>query len=551
MQYTGSEESGIYSISTERLIMGELESNGRITRSVEGSSASSGDKATAHLDSWSSKIEIGGGLSELFAENVVAKVLRVAAKYAKTQNPPGYGSQRGYNLDPRGPDTFPEYIPQDGDKPGQYTLREAEFWTCGFFPGTIYLLLERHSKLSKHNHQSSDHLMEDPQVLNAAYDRLSIFAKHWAEPLYAMAKRTDTHDIGFIIMPALRLDWELNRNQRSLDAIVEAGGSLASRFITSAGVIRSWDLLRKKDIEILDMEKNVIVIIDSLCNLDLLYYAAKHGGEESAYLADIATRHASKLLETHLRPETLQDGYGPTYGGGWFSTYHVGILDPTLGDLKRYLTAQGYADESTWARGQAWGIYGYAQTYRWTRDDRFLLASCGLAEYFLYRLNLTPTSLGIQHNNNNYPGWDSHNPGRVPFVPPWDFDAPQDISHPILDSSAGVIAANGLLMLSESLAPRGRNDLASWFLKAAIAIVRETLQYALAREKALLVPSSPYGVGVEDVIPNETFEGLLKYGTANNNANARKRYYNHGLVYGDYYLVEFGNRLLRMGLVRD
>ncbi|KAI1754130.1 Six-hairpin glycosidase [Xylaria castorea] len=495
--------------------MGDSESNGRNIR------------AAGHLDSWSSDIDVGGELSELFTENVVAKSQNLQRN-----------SQEGDYLDPQGPDTFPEYVSQDGDTPGLYTLREAEFWTCGFFPGTIHLLLERHLKLSH------------PQTLNAAYDRLSIFAKHWAEPLYAMAKRTDTHDIGFIIMPALRLDWELNKNQRSLDAIVEAGGSLASRFIASAGVIRSWDLLKKKDIEILDMEKNVIVIIDSLCNLDLLYYAAEHGGAELAYLRDIATTHASKLLETHLRSETVQDGYGPTYGGGWFSTCHVCVLDPISGDLKRRLTAQGYADESTWTRGQAWGIYGYAQTYMSTQDDRFLLASCGLAEYFLYRLNLTPSTLEIQHNNS-YSGWDSHNPGRVPFVPPWDFDAPQDISNPILDSSAGVIAANGMLMLSEALAPRGRNDLASWFLKAAIAIVRETLQYALAQEKALLVPSPLYGVEVEDAIPNETFEGLLKYGTANNNANARKRYCNHGLVYGDYYLVEFGNRLLTMGLIRD
>ncbi|TRX88442.1 hypothetical protein FHL15_010632 [Xylaria flabelliformis] len=529
--------------------MGDSESNGRAVLPEGESPESSGDKAAGHLDSWSSNIDVGRELSELFAENIVAKVLRVAAKYAKSENPQ-QRSREGESLDPRGPDTFPEYVPQVGDTSGLYTLREAEFWTCGFFPGTIYLLLQRHLKLSDHSRQLSNQQIESPQIISTAYDRLGALAKHWAEPLYAMAKRTDTHDIGFIVMPALRLDWELNGNQRSLDAILEAGSSLASRFIASAGAIRSWDVLKKKDVEILDMENNVIVIIDSLCNLDLLYYAAKHGGVESAYLADIATKHASKLLETHLRPEPMQEGYGPTYGGGWFSTYHVCVLDPISRDIKRRLTAQGYADESTWARGQAWGIYGYAQTYTSTQDDRFLLASCGLAEYFLHRINLTPSSLETQHNNS-YSGWDSRNPGRVPFVPPWDFDAPQDILNPVLDSSAGVIAANGMLMLSEALASRGKNDLASWFLKAAVAIVRETLQYALAQEKALLVPNSRSEVRVEDVIPNETFEGLLKYGTANNNANARKRYCNHGLVYGDYYLVEFGNRLLKMGLVRD
>ncbi|KAI0477996.1 Six-hairpin glycosidase [Xylaria cf. heliscus] len=520
-----------------------------MAQSADISSPNTGDEATAHLLPASSDTDLSSEFSDLFAENVVAKVLRVAAKYGRTETPPGRDSQKGDNLDPLGPGAFPEFVPQRGDKSGLYVFREPAFWTCGFFPGTIYLLLERHMKLLKHNDELADEHTTGSQLVNAAYDRLAIFAKHWAEPLYAKAKRTDTHDIGFIIMPALRLDWELNGNQQSLDTIVEAAGNLASRFIPSARVIRSWDVLKKMDVQIVDMKQNVIVIIDSLCNLDLLYYAAKYGGPESAHLANIATTHAKELLETHLRHEPVQPGYGPTYGVGWFSTYHVAVLDPRSGFVKRRATAQGYIDGSTWARGQAWAIYGYAQTYTWTQQARFLRAACGLAEYFLYRLKLTPDSLKIPHNND-YSGWDDRNPGRVPFVPPWDFDAPQNSSHPVLDSSAGVIAANGMLMLSDALASRGEHDMSTWFLKAAVAIVYETIHYALAPEKAMLIPSSAYGAEVGDVIPGETFEGLLKYGTANNNEYARRRYRNHGLVYGDYYLVEFGNRLLKMGLVR-
>ncbi|KAI8946811.1 Six-hairpin glycosidase-like protein [Xylaria longipes] len=247
---------------------------------IHTSSATSDDKATAHLDSWSFGIDTGGELSELFAENIVAEVLGVAAKHAKSQ------------------------------------------------------------------------------ILQNI--------------IHIGVKRTDKRDIGFIIMTTLRLDWELNRNHRTLDDIAEAEGSLASRFIASAGAIRSWDLLKIKDIEIYDMENSVIVIIDGLCtHLNCLKQIA-----------------GPNLYRT----TTVQPNY---------STCHVGVLDPISGDLKQRLTAQGYADESTWAGGQGWGIYGYAQTYAWTQDDRFFLASCGLAEYFLYESNLTQTSLGIQYNNSS------------------------------------------------------------------------------------------------------------------------------------------------------
>lgn len=78
--------------------------------------------------------------------------------------------------------------------------------------------------------------------------------------------------------------------------------------------------------------------------------------------------------------------------------------------------------------------------------------------------------------------------------------------------------------------------------------MQDTLDYALAPEKARLVTFPYQPIAAEEVVPGSRFDGLLKFGTANNNADARKRYSNHGLVYGDYYLVLFGNRLLRMGL---
>lgn len=449
-------------------------------------------------------------LQELFAENITSKAFRTAQTALKGL-----------------PDFFPEYVPQDAGNGGRYTLREADFWTCGFFPGTLYTILERAARFPQS--------LQLPPEINALQfrEQLLTLCRAWAEPLYAMDTRTDTHDIGFIIMPALQLDWELFGNRRSLDSIARAARSLATRYVPSARAIRSWDLLRKKDIQILDQEDNMIVIIDSMCNLDLMYYASHHMQDPA--LAEMATAHAETVLRSHLRPENvvLSERSKVCYTGPWYSTCHVANIDPKSGTLKQRLTAQGYAHESNWARGQAWAILGYAQTYLSTKDQRFLDASCGLAEYFLYRLETAPACVTT---------------GR--YVPLWDFDAPiDDESNIVRDSSAGVIAANGMIILSQALAGFGQGMLASRFREAALVIVQDTISFALAPEKAKLVCASNGYMSVEDLTSGDTFEGLLKYGTANNNEQARKRYANHGLVYGDYYLAHFGNRLMKMGLV--
>lgn len=454
--------------------------------------------------SWNTE---SGPLSGLFAENIVAKALRTAQTALEAL-----------------PNAFPEYVPQEGGRDGSYVLREAEFWTCGFFPGTLYAILERFIRFPH-----SLNLPDDIDITDLR-SQLSALCRIWSEPLHGMAGRTDTHDIGFIVMPALRADWELNNNSRSLDSIVRAAKSLATRYVPSAKAIRSWNLLKKKDIEILDQKDNMIVIIDSLCNLDLLYYASHHTRDRK--LADIATAHAATVLQSHLRPEIRTHTSKTSYEGQWYSACHVANLDPQTGVLKRRLTAQGYSHESTWARGQAWGILGYAQTYMWTKDRRFLEASCGLAEYFLHRLDTAPSSV---------------RQGR--YVPLWDFDAPiENTEIPLRDSSAGIIAANGMLVLSQALTSIDKQPLASQVRNAAIALVQDALSFALAPEKARLANGPYRHIHTLDAVPSHHFDAILKFGTANNNENARKRYANHGLVYGDYYLVEFGNRLLNMGL---
>jgi hypothetical protein len=475
--------------------------------SASSSSSSSPIQSVVKTDTLRSDL-ISTGYTELYSENIVAKVLRTALAALSAL-----------------PKAFPEIVPQDEGSIGCYSLREAEFWTCGFFPGMIHCILERLIRYPA-SVQVSDSISRQ-----RLYSQFLDLCHQWNGPIRRMDHRTDTHDIGFIVMPALRLDWELHGNRKSLESIVSAARSLATRYVPSAKAIRSWNLLRKNDVEILGMEDNLIVIIDSLCNLDLLYYAAHHAQDRT--LAEMASAHAETVLRSHLRCEpTRASSETLMYRGQWYSTCHVANIDPQTGAVKHRLTAQGYHRDSTWSRGQAWAILGYAETYAWTKDRRFLWAACGLAEYFLSRLEDAPESARRGRN-----------------VPLWDFDAPIDEeAESLRDSSAGVVAANGMLLLSQALAGEMQSSLSARFLHAALAIVKDTLDFALAPEQARLVTTPGESIAAAELLQGSRFDGILKFGTANNNADAKKRYANHGLVYGDYYLVLLGNRLLQMGL---
>lgn len=348
-----------------------------------------------------------------------------------------------------------------------------------------------------------------------------------------MASRTDTHDMSFIVQPSMRPRWELFGDSRALASIVTAARGLYTRYNAVVGAIRSWDTLDQQGVKITSLVTDFLVIIDSMVNLDLLFYAAHHTGQ--AELARAATTHARTLLRTNLRREVSMTRTG--YAGPLFSTFHVANLDPLTGDLKERCTAQGYSRDSTWARGQAWGIFGYAQTFGWTGESEFLEASCGLAEYFLLRCETSPECVEQQIGNGEKCGR---------YVPLWDFDAPIDQDKPLRDSSAGIIAANGMLVLSQNLTAAGQHRLATRYRDAAVALVKDALAFSLAEEKAALrILGSD--IRVEDVTVGKRFDAVLKNATANHNARDYHRYWDHGLVYGDYYLIEFGNRLLRMG----
>lgn len=237
-----------------------------------------------------------------------------------------------------------------------------------------------------------------------------------------------------------------------------------------------------------------------------------------------ATQHADTIIHEILRPD--------------FSSYHLVNFSPKTGKPQAKMTNQGHADESTWSRGQAWAIMGFAQTFSWTKDLKYLETAIGCAKYFLGRLDEAQSKW---HHSR---------------VPVWDFDASfEKEKDPLRDVSAGVIAANGMLLIHQALqaweVPKSVTSAIN-FLEAALDIVSETLDMALDRDFAAFKPATVEGE--KDVrgqlgLRESAFEAILRHSTSNNNEHAHKPYADHGLVYADYYLLEFGNKLLRAGIV--
>jgi hypothetical protein len=358
------------------------------------------------------------------------------------------------------PDLFPHFT---FPGLGYYTWNDSTFWTSGFFPGIVWLLYERS--------------LMTPLSVAPSNDLLRA-AQKWQIEMAKEQFKTDNHDLGFMIMPSFARDYDLTGNRASLDVVVNAARSLASRFSPTTGTIRSWAGARTKTYNLNDEDVDFVVVIDSMMNLDLLYYAAHHTGDKS--LADIATTHATTTLANHIRPD--------------HSSYHLVSYDPhRQGVVRHRLTNQGYANESTWARGQSWALYGFATVYQWTRDERFLDAAIEIAKYFLSR---------VDESNG------------VDTIVYWDFDAPRP---GVWDVSAAACASSGLLLL-QKLAPDRCN-----YLESVLRIL-------------------------DTVTTRATSKGdcLLERSTSNDYVHALHRLAEHGVVYADYYFLEAGNRLLQL-----
>lgn len=270
------------------------------------------------------------------------------------------------------------------DKEGRLRTAGQGWWGSGFFPGSLWYVYE----------YTADTGFRDLAWKHT--DRLSVL----------IDGKTD-HDIGFQIHCSYGNALRLTRDSSAiLPTYIAAAQKLGRRFSPVTGTIKSWDNLRGR--------WTYPVIIDNMMNLELLTNAARICGIDS--LASIAVSHASTTMKNHFRKD--------------YTTWHLVDYDPATGAVISKETVQGYSDDSAWARGQAWALYGYTMMYRETGIEDFFEQAVKVADMLLDKLP-----------EDGIPYWDFNAPG-----------APEGLSDaycpPVRDASAGAIMASAFIELS-------------------------------------------------------------------------------------------------------
>jgi unsaturated chondroitin disaccharide hydrolase len=270
------------------------------------------------------------------------------------------------------PDSFPRsYNPATG----KLVTSNSGWWCSGFYPGTLLYLYEQ---------------TKDKALYTEAVRILGKLEKE--------KNNTSTHDLGFMMFCSFGNANRIAPMPAYNDILLTSAKSLSTRFNPVVGAIKSWD----------GKPNEFLVIIDNMMNLELLFWATRISGDSSFY--NIAVTHANTTMKYHFRPD--------------FSSYHVVNYNSQTGAVQQKKTAQGYADESAWARGQAWGLYGFTVMYRETKDTKYLDQANHIANFILHHPNLPAD--------------------KIPY---WDFNA-AGIPDALRDASAGAIIAAALLELS-------------------------------------------------------------------------------------------------------
>jgi hypothetical protein len=259
-------------------------------------------------------------------------------------------------------------------------------WTSGFFPGNLWLM---------YKWTNDDFWRRKAEAFTSYIEKEKL--------------NGTTHDMGFKIYCSFGNGYQITQNEHYHDVMIDAANTLITRYNENVGCLRSWDHNSDK--------WDFPVIIDNMMNLELLFWATRATGDSTYY--NIAVSHATRTMKEHFRPDN--------------SSYHVVDFNPETGQVQARHTHQGFAHESAWARGQAWGLYGYTMTYRETGINAFLTHAQQIASYILEHPNL-PTDL----------------------VPYWDFDDPAIPNSP-RDVSAATISASALYELS-TLVPENAEE---------------------------------------------------------------------------------------------
>ena len=324
-------------------------------------------------------------------------------------------------------------------------------WTSGFYPGILWYMYD---------------LSKDDKWKKEAIKRTEVFED--------FKTITEHHDIGFMMFPAYGNGYMLGDKKEYKDILLTSAQSLASRYNPNVGTIRSWSN------KMHPRWQQHITIIDNMLNLELLFWAAKNGGSKEYY--DIAVKHAETTMANHFRPD--------------YTSWHVIEYDSISGKVLNRHTKQGYADDSRWSRGQAWGIYGYTLVYRETGDKKFLDFAVKITDKYL---ELLPED----------------------YIPHWDFDVPNKETEE-RDASAAAVVASGLLELSTLVEDKNKQE---QYFDAAMRMLESLSSDAYS------------GVGKAD--------SFLLHSTG---AKSLGHEIDVALIYADYYYIEALDRLKKMEL---
>ena len=362
----------------------------------------------------------------------------------------------------------PEQMPITFDK-GKVKDGKLNEWTSGFFPGSLWLVYEYTGK---------------PEFLE--------MAKRQTAKLDGIIEMNTHHDIGFQVNSSFGNGYRLTGDPAYLEMMKAGAEKLSARFSPVVGCTRSWNPGKRW---------NYPVIIDNMMNLEILTKVSALTGDEK--YVDIARSHANTTMKNHFRPDA--------------STWHVVAYDEETGAVVKKQTSQGFSDESTWSRGEAWALYGFTMMYRETKDPAYLEQARKVAAYIIPMLP-----------KDGVPEWDFNAPGTKhafgmdavgapdPSVYKW---RPGD---PVLrDSSAGAIIASALAELASFTSGKESKR----YHKTALRIAR-----TLASPEYLAAPGENGGF-------------LLKHGVTNLHKWSGV---DIPLTYADYYFLEALQRLLKL-----
>lgn len=286
-------------------------------------------------------------------------------------------------------------MPQSLNKNGDLIRFDIRSWTAGFFPGTLWYLSEF----------SGDKALGDS-------------ARAWTNKMESVKTFTDNHDIGFMMYCPFGNAYRINPAEADKDVLIESARSLSTRFNPITKTIKSWNSWRSWNG---DEVFQYPVIIDNMMNLELLFFATQKSGDDS--FQKIAISHAEKTMENQIRA----DG----------SHFHVTFYNTKTGNFIKGETSQGYSDNSTWSRGQAWAIYGFTMVYRETKDTRFLETAIKTADFYLDHDNLPSDKIA----------WWDFNAYQLGYTPGIRSNA-RNLTINYRDASAAAITASALFELS-------------------------------------------------------------------------------------------------------